>query len=83
MFKCKVCAEKDARIADLKEQLKIYQAQLIPEPKIRHYEMEQDYILDGANAEQLMPIEQEAANQDTELQDAIQHEQDMILTGSY
>lgn len=84
MFSCKVCKEKDARIADLKEQIKAQHSQIVPEPKLRHYELEQDYVMDGGGTEELVPqtiaqVDQEKIDQEKA---AVQLEYDQILSGS-
>lgn len=83
---CKVCLEKDKRILDLKEEITHLRAVLNPPPRINKYEMEQDYILDGANEPQRdlpTPISEEDRKQQEEKQLAIQREYDAILSGSY
>lgn len=84
MFKCKVCAEKDARIADLKEQIKAQHSQIVPEPKIKHYELEQDYVMNGAGSEELTPPSISSESQEAEDKEKalIQLEYDQILSGS-
>lgn len=81
---CKVCAEKDKRILNLEDQILYFKSVLHPEPKTKKYEMETDFIMDGGGREQLAtPISQEAqAKMDEQLQ-AIQDEQDKILSGTY
>lgn len=83
---CKVCLEKDKRIADLKEQIVALNLQLVPTQQTRHYEMEQDFVLDGGGDEvhpTPTPISEEAQKSRDEQLALIQLEQDMLLSGSY
>lgn len=83
---CKVCAEKDKRIEDLKEQIKSLNLQLIPTPQTRHYEMEQDYVM-GGGGEAIGYTPTSISEEDQKARDErvmlIQQEQDAILNGSY
>lgn len=83
---CKVCAEKDKRIADLKEQIKSLNLQLIPTPQTRRYEMEQDFVMEGGGDEVgYTPVSISAEDQKTRDEQAalLQYEADAILSGSY
>lgn len=83
---CKVCLEKDKRIADLKEQIKALNLQLIPTPQTKYYEMEQDFALSGGGEETVRTptsITAEDEKQRDERLALIQLEQDQILSGSY
>lgn len=84
MFQCKVCLEKDKRIADLKEQISQQRLLLNPPPRVNHYEMEQDFITNGATQEELAaptPINSEAQRKLYDQMAAIQLEQEQMLAG--
>jgi hypothetical protein len=81
---CKICIEKEQRIAELKEQVSYFKTVLHPEPTMKKYEMETDFVMDGGGREQLAtPISQEAQAKIDEQIQAIQEEQDKILSGTY
>jgi hypothetical protein len=82
MFKCKVCAEKDARIADLKEQISHQRIQITPPPRVNTYEMEENYLLQGGNEEQLQTVSQEDQRKESDKLRAIEEERERILGGS-
>lgn len=81
IFKCRVCAEKDARIAELKEQITYFKNLLNPPPRVSHYELETDRIMNGAGqeTEQVVAVDEEAERLENE---RIQREQDMIFSGN-
>lgn len=80
MFKCKCCAEKDSRIADLKDQIQYFKAQLHPEPKLRTYQLaediNQDMVLDGGGQTEVDLKAEEDENT------RIQRESDFIFSGN-
>lgn len=83
MFKCKVCTEKNLRISELKEQIDYLKKQLNPPPAIRSYEVQQDFILDGATREEVEP-ESEIDATSAELSKALENlEEDKIFSGNY
>lgn len=51
MFSCKVCIEKDKRIAELKEQIQFFKNMLSPPEKPKQYEMvaEEDALMNGGH----------------------------------
>lgn len=82
---CKVCLEKDKRIADLKEQITSLNLQLIPTPLTKHYELEQDYVMEGGGeAIGYTPVSISAEDQKTKDEQAalIQLEHDQMLSGA-
>lgn len=78
---CKVCFEKEARIAELKEQIAYFKSILNPSPQARTYalleEREQDDVLGGGGKEQ---IDVEAERIENE---KIQSESDFIFSVNY
>jgi len=76
MFRCKVCAEKDARISDLKEEIKHLRNVLNPAPRVNKYEFEADNLLSGGNTERIT-IDEEAEQKENE---RLQREQDLIFS---
>ena len=74
--RCKVCEEKDKRIADLKEQLKVYTQ---PTPRINKYELQEDLVLSGGGDEIADPAEEEAERIKAF---NIQRESDMLFSGN-
>lgn len=81
-FTCSVCREKDARIADLKEVIANQKQQLNPPPRVNTYELEENYLLQGANDEQVEPVSEEISKQKAEQLRAIEEERERMLTGS-
>lgn len=81
MFKCKVCIEKDARISELREQVKYFRSVLNPEPKVNKYEFEADNLLNGGGTETITSVIDVEAEQKEN--DRIQREQDAIFSGNY
>lgn len=83
-FSCKVCLEKDKRIADLKETI-LHQRQILnPPPRVNRYEIEEDFLMNGGNAEELPQpntINAEAQAKIDEMQAAVQLEREMMLGG--
>jgi hypothetical protein len=80
---CRVCDEKDKRIADLKETIADLKLQLNPPPRpIPTYEMETDFTLDGAGREALTPNSVKEENQITETE-RLNREQDAIFSGNF
>lgn len=77
LFRCSVCAEKDARIADLKAHIAQLQAQIFPqqqgEPRIR--ELEMDGVLSGQ--QHIIEIPESAETQ------AELSERDRLFAGTY
>lgn len=81
--KCKVCEEKDKRIADLKTEIDHHRAIQNPPPRqaVVRYELEADNLLNGGNTETIKsPIDVEAEAKELA---RLQAEQDKILTGNY
>lgn len=79
---CKVCAEKDKRIDDLKEQIQALKLIITPSTKVSHYEVEQDILLSGGGEEERpKPISDEAKTKADEQLRLIQLEESMILSG--
>jgi len=78
MFGCKICKEKDERIKDLKEHLALF-LNPRPTPKVYHDELESDNILNGAGAETIVVIDEEAERQENA---RIQREQDILFSGN-
>lgn len=80
MWKCKICAEKDIRIADLKAQVEYFKSIIHPTPQVRKYEMEesleQDMVLDGGGKEEIDLEAEEKENR------RIQAETDFIFSGN-
>jgi len=80
MFKCKVCAEKELRISELKEQIAYFKSLLAPAPRVNKYELETDNLLNGGAAELIDDVHTEEEQQKADL---IQLEHDRILAGTY
>lgn len=80
MWKCKVCPEKDIRIAELKEQVAYFKSLLHPTPQTRRYELEesieQDMVLEGGGKEEI-DLEAEARENER-----IRTEEDFIFSGN-
>ncbi|GAC1502123.1 MAG: hypothetical protein NVS1B10_06760 [Candidatus Saccharimonadales bacterium] len=76
---CKVCEEKERRIADLKEQIAHYRLVLNPPPRINRYELEEDVLLNGGGHESVS-IDAEAEAKENA---RIQRESDLIFSGNY
>lgn len=82
MFSCRTCREKDARIADLKEQIAMLRRLALPDNNPHNptaHALEADAILSGQ--QHVIEID-ESELPDTEM-DAITHERDRILSGTY
>lgn len=76
MFKCKVCIEKEKRIDELKTQITYFKSVLNPPPRVQHYELEQDVVLNGGGQEE---VDTEAERLENE---RIRREQDLIFSGN-
>jgi len=80
MFECKVCAEKDLRIADLKAHIEA----LSPtrnDYKIPLVSIEADQCLSGSN--EIIEISNEEVEQMSPADQAILSERDRLLSGNY
>jgi hypothetical protein len=76
MFRCKVCSEKDARIADLKETLRAY----LPQPGYVHaVHREADAVMSGQHDLILVEPQREMTAEERE----IEAERQRILSGTY
>lgn len=82
MFKCRVCIEKDLRIKDLKDQIADLKNQLNPPPRVQHYELQQDMLLNGGNEEEIVMENPADALSEQIANDLIVREQDMIFSGN-
>ncbi len=51
MFKCKICIEKEQRIAELKDQIEYFKRLLNPPARIQKFELEADEIMNGGGLE--------------------------------
>lgn len=81
MFKakpCLVCIEKNARISDLKEQLKHFQTILNPPQRINKYELEETAVMNGGGQE-IDPATLEAEEKENS---KIQQEVDAFFSGN-
>lgn len=83
MFKCRVCQEKDLRITELKEQIQFLKNQLNPPPKVQHYELQQDLLLEGGANEEVTPEQEIDDKAEEVLNDILAREQDVLFTGNY
>lgn len=83
MFKCKVCAEKDARIQDLKEQIKSIQALMSAPPATMSVPYSVDAMLSGLDISSDKVNEETNAPEEAERRDAIRKEQIQLLTGTF
>lgn len=82
MFKCKVCAEKDQRISDLKAQITHLQQLVTPTnspDKIPALSLESDAILSGQ--QHVIRIDEAEVPKDEA--DAVIAERDRILSANY
>lgn len=80
MFRCKVCAEKDQRIVELKEQIQYFKAILNPPERINKYQLEEVAVLNGGG-QQLVDEETIKQEQANNLKTA--READGIFMGNY
>ena len=82
LFSCKVCAEKQARIEDLKSQIKFLQAQVATPQSIdaEVNTMEADAVLSALQHE--VVIQEQPVIDPKELDEA-RRERDRLLSGSY
>jgi hypothetical protein len=82
MFKCKVCAEKDARISDLKSQISHLKALVTPptnsDPTVD--QLEADGIMNGQQYILEIPTAQDRAASTADVEQA---ERDRIFAGTY
>lgn len=81
-FSCKVCAEKQARIDDLKAQIKFLQSQVAAPPSLEAEAnaMEADAVLSALQHE--VVIQEQPVIDPKELDEA-RRERDRLLSGSY
>lgn len=80
LFKCKVCQEKDKRIADLQKQINFMQRQLIPVHATAQ-DIEMNKMLEGASLPiiELKETTEDKAKEDLE----VEREAVSIITGNY
>lgn len=78
--KCKVCAEKDNRISDLKKEIEFLKRLSSPSPTIPLLDIEASKILEGAS-EPVSNIEEEV--RDLSSEESIEQEASNILMGNY
>jgi hypothetical protein len=85
LFKCKVCAEKDRRIADLQEQIKFLRSYQTPShpTQVEARDLEADSLLSGKNDVIEITGHNIAAETESENVDDVISERDRILTGTY
>lgn len=84
LFKCKVCAEKDARIQDLKQQIESLQSLVIPDnslDKIPANHLEADGVLSGMQHTITVPGAEDLFEPSTIQEE--RSERDRILSGTY
>lgn len=81
LFKCKICAEREIRIADLNKQIEFYKRLLIPNPHLPMINTEADKLLEGGGNDiiNMSIITEEQAQQARD----IEAESIRILTGTY
>ncbi len=78
MWKCKVCAEKELRISELKEQVNYFKRLLNPPPRIQKFELETDEILNGGGRETQPTLADEEAERIEN--ERLQRESDFIFS---
>jgi hypothetical protein len=78
MFKCSRCSEKDARIADLKDQVAYLRSQLTPSPITPLRVLEADAILSGNQTTIEIP-----EDEDERKARAVTAERDRVLSANY
>jgi hypothetical protein len=87
MFKCKVCLEKDKRIADLKSQIDFYKTMLRPGENLSAVHLEANKILEGANEPiydmPVIEIEQSDSKDVRTERRVIEQEFNTIISGNY
>lgn len=82
MWKCKVCAEKDKRIADLNREMEFFKRMLRPSNNAPIVDLEANKILDGAGEEQLS-FKTELTEEEIQSREDTEREATAILTGNY
>lgn len=82
MFKCKSCPCKDAHIADLQKTIEFLKRQLQPSPNLPSVNLEANYVMDGANSEQIEVFEEVSAEKAREME-KVSSEETAILMGEY
>lgn len=75
--KCKICAEKELRILELKEQIAYFKSVLNPPPRVNTYELQEDMLLEGGSKEE---IDEKAEALENE---KIRRETDIIFSGNF
>lgn len=86
MFRCKVCAEKDARIEDLKREILFLRTQIYT-PNDPHLtptgQLEADGILSGQQHVLNVPMDADLRADELKYAEEIRSERDRLLSGTY
>lgn len=78
---CKVCAEKDLRIADLKKEIEFLKMLVSPtQSSLPVLSMEENIILGGAGTEEIIPP---ITPEEFEKAERLERERDAVLSGNY
>lgn len=83
LFNCKVCQERNLRIADLQKQVEFLKRLTQPSIPIPTIDTELDYAMDGASRESIQSYETPVSEEEREKQEKIDQERDRILSGNY
>ena len=84
MFKCKVCSEKDSRIADLKEQISLLSKMAYPSSNpsvLPSVVVESDRVLSGT--QEALSADRKLTKEELSSLQEVEEEAQRILTGNF